>query len=381
MDTIFNHKFIVFGTYSPNTLGQIRSLGEKGIKPIVVLVYKNTFRIDKSKYISKLYDVKNIEEGLGLIVEKYGFEKYTPFIYTDRDDIMGLLDRNYDQLKDRFYFWNAGEQGRLNKYLNKKSQIQLAKECGFDVIATEVVRIGELPRKLLYPIFTKAVDSLNPWWKGFTHICNDEKQLIDAYSQMKDISEIILQQYIEKKDEMPINCISLNGGRVIKTIGRTVYYRLQKDSFGSFRYVRSFEDKELEKKIKLFIMKVGYTGPFQIEFIVDKSGKKYFLETNFRLAQQDYAFTKLGINVPYEYAMAILNGNMVFDNEIRFDRISIMSEFEDFRISCLHGDVSFWQWMKDVCQTDCFQFYNKDDLLPFFYTLWSKIKQTIKHKL
>ena len=48
-----NHKFILLASYTANTLGQIRSLGEKGIKPIAVLVHKNTFKIDKSKYISK----------------------------------------------------------------------------------------------------------------------------------------------------------------------------------------------------------------------------------------------------------------------------------------------------------------------------------------
>ena len=57
-----NHKFILLASYTANALGQIRSLGEKGIKPIAVLVHKNTFRIDKSKYISKLYNVENINE-------------------------------------------------------------------------------------------------------------------------------------------------------------------------------------------------------------------------------------------------------------------------------------------------------------------------------
>ena len=69
---IQDHKFILLASYTGNTLGQIRSLGEKGIKPIAVLVHKNTFRIDKSKYIGKLYNVKSIDEGLDLIIEKYG---------------------------------------------------------------------------------------------------------------------------------------------------------------------------------------------------------------------------------------------------------------------------------------------------------------------
>ena len=47
MNNITDHIFIIFGTYAANTLGQIRSLGEKGIFPTAVLVNKNSFRIDK----------------------------------------------------------------------------------------------------------------------------------------------------------------------------------------------------------------------------------------------------------------------------------------------------------------------------------------------
>ena len=43
------NKFIIIGSYAPNTLGQIRSLGELGISPIAILLNKNTFRIDKSR--------------------------------------------------------------------------------------------------------------------------------------------------------------------------------------------------------------------------------------------------------------------------------------------------------------------------------------------
>ena len=102
---IQEHKFILLASYTGNTLGQIRSLGEKGIKPIAVLVHKNTFRIDKSKYIGKLYDVKDIEEGLDLIIEKFGNEAVKPFLFTDRDDVMGLIDRRYNELIDKLYLW------------------------------------------------------------------------------------------------------------------------------------------------------------------------------------------------------------------------------------------------------------------------------------
>ena len=107
-----NHKFIILASYTANALGQIRSLGERGISPIAVLVHKNTFRIDKSKYIGELYNVKSIEDGLDLIIERFGNEPNKPFLFTDRDDVMGLIDRRYNELIEKFNIWNAGESGK-----------------------------------------------------------------------------------------------------------------------------------------------------------------------------------------------------------------------------------------------------------------------------
>lgn len=376
---IHHHKFILLGSYTANTLGQIRSLGEKGIRPIAVLVHKNTFRIDKSKYISEVYDVDNIEEGLDLIIRKYGNEPHRPFLYTDRDDVMGLLDSRYEELAGKFIFWNAGEQGRLGKYLNKREQLILAEKCGFRIPKSEVVKVGELPKNLSYPIFTKAVDSLNPWWKGFSFICYSEEDLKSAYAQIRDVEEILLQEYIVKKNEVPYEGISINGAQEVKMLVKSVNYRFTKDSFGIYRHLEPFNDKELEEKIKAFIREIHYEGVFEIEFIIDNNDVAYFLETNFRVTQYNYAYTKFGVNFPYLYAKSVCDGKLAVGDISYSEKrpFNVISEFEDFRISCLHGNVSLFQWIKDLTGADCYQYYEKSDKSPFFWTLFSKLREAL----
>ena len=372
---IQDHKFILLASYTGNTLGQIRSLGEKGIKPIAVLVHKNTFRIDKSKYIGKLYNVKSIDEGLDLIIEKYGNESNKPFLFTDRDDVIGLIDRRYNELIDKFYIWNAGEQGRLNKYLNKDEQIKLAEECGFRVPKTEMVKLGEMPHSLNYPIFTKAVDSLNEWWKGCASICNNEEEL-KTFCQKLEVKNLILQEYIDKEDETPIEGISINRGEKIVLFGLTHNYRMTADSFGTFRHIEPFNDKETETCIQKFIQRTNYTGAFEIELIIDKQGKAYFLEANFRIAQQNYGYTAFGANIPYIYALSILRGEIAKE-EIHYTckrPFRMMYELEDFRLSVLKKKISLWQWIKDIKHTDVFLFFNKKDKAPFYLTIWEKIR-------
>lgn len=372
---IQDHKFILLASYTGNTLGQIRSLGEKGINPIVVLVHKNTFRIDKSKYISKLYDVNDIEEGLNLIIEKYGNEPNTPFLFTDRDDVMGLLDRRYNELINKFFFWNAGEQGNLNRYLNKSEQIKLAEECGFKVPKTEVIKLGELPHSLQYPVFTKAIDSLNEWWKGCASICNNEEELKNFYKKL-EVDHLILQEYIDKEDETPIEGISINGGKEIILFGQTQNYRMTADSFGTFRHIETFDDKETETCIQKFIQCINYTGAFEIELIIDKNGNAHFLEANFRIAQQNYGYTVFGANIPYIYAKSIIIGKIAKD-EIHYTNkrpFRMMYELEDFKLSVLSKKISLWQWLKDIKHTDVFLFYNKEDKAPFYFTILDKIR-------
>ena len=87
-----------------------------------------------------------------------------------------------------------------------------------------------------------------------------------------------------------------------------------------------------------------------------------------------------GVNFPYIYAKSYLTDKLSLEDIIFTDKrpFNVMSEFEDFRISCLHGNVSFLQWLKDVRETDCFQYYDKHDKAPFYYTLWAKLMETIK---
>ena len=371
---IQEHKFILLASYTGNTLGQIRSLGEKGIKPIVVLVHKNTFRIDKSKYIGKLYDVKDIEEGLDLIIEKYGNEAVKPFLFTDRDDVMGLIDKRYNELIDKFYIWNAGQQGRLSKYLNKDEQIKLAERCGFKVPKTEMIKLGDMPHSLQYPIFTKATDSLNEWWKGCASICKNEKELKDFCKKL-EVDNLIIQEYVDKKDETPIEGISINGGKDILLFGLTRNYRMTADSFGTFRRIEPFNDKPVEDSIRRFIQQINYTGAFEIELIIDKQGNSYFLEANFRIAQQNYGYTAFGANIPYIYAKSILC-NEIAKDEICYTKkrpFNIMYEFEDFKLSVLNKKISIRQWIKDLRRTDVFLFYNKIDKAPFYWTILSKL--------
>lgn len=370
---VSKHKFIILGSDHSNTLGQIRCLGEMGIHPIVIITEKHPYIINKSKYIGEYHIVDSIYDGPQYVLNHYSHEKYPPFIYTDRDDIMCAIDNYYDELKDKFIFWNAGEKGRIHKLINKDTQIALAKECGFNVIPTEHVKKGEMPKHLQYPIFTKATNSLNPYWKANSFVCHNDEELIAAYQRM-GIEEVLLQQFIHRQDEMPIEGISIDGGREVKLFLKKSSTRFAGNGFGIYSFLQHFYDKETEDKVTMFMKKAKYTGVFEIEFIIDKNGTEFFMEVNFRNTMFNHACADFGINIPYLFAESTLN-NKIDTNSYKYspEKHTIMYEFDDLKLSVLKGNTSIWRWLIDFYNAKSYLYIDKHDMLPFLSIIYHKI--------
>jgi len=377
---ILRHKFIIIGSDHSNTLGQIRCLGEKGIRPIVVITEKKPYLITKSKYLGELHQVDSIAEAPRYVAEHWGNEPEKPFLYTDRDDFMCAIDDCFDLLDGKFYFWNAGAKGRIRQFINKEEQMAIAKECGLNVIPTERVQCGELPKTLNYPIFTKAPNSLNPYWKANAFVCYNEEELLEAYKHM-GIGEVLLQNYIKKKDEAPIQGLSIDGGREVKLFARKTSLRFASNGFGLYSVIERFDDVELEEKVVSLIRAIGFTGIFEIEFIEEeKSGVMYFLEINFRCTMSIHSYAEFGVNIPYLFARGSIEGRIPL-KEIHYSQkkdYHMMIELEDLRESVVHGKTSFCTWFCDFLSADSYLFIDKNDMGPFRALLWRKASNAIR---
>lgn len=377
---ILNHKFIILGSDHSNTLGQIRCLGEKGIRPIVIITEKNPFIINKSKYLGELHVVDNIHEGPRYVLEHYSNEKYPPFIYTDRDDIMCVIDDYYDELKGKFIFWNAGEKGRIRKLINKEEQMAIAAECGLNVIPTEHVKRGELPKKINYPIFTKATNSLNPFWKANAFICHNDEELKEAYKHM-GVDEVLIQKYINREDEIPIEGVSIDCGREVKLLIKKHSMRFMENGFGIYSQIMPFNDYELEHKVADLMRKTCYTGIFEIEFIRDKSGEMFFLEINFRNTMFNHSCAEYGVNILWLFAKWTLENHInASDYSKKEKKHYVMYEFDDLKESVLQGNVSLWKWLKDFIHADSYLYIDRNDMNPFYSLIWHKIINKITGK-
>lgn len=364
-DNIFLHDHIIICGDNPNTLSVIRSLGEYGILPIVIVEQEGHIPlVSRSKYVGRLIKSESIEAGIEILVDIAKKARTKPFVYTSDDNHESELDKNYERLKDLVYFFNAGESGRITELMNKKVLCDLALESGFVIPKGEVVERGVLPSTLSYPVYTKTLTPYSCGWKRDADIFYSPEELKSGYENM--ISEkFLLQEYITKKNEFEIHGFSINGGNNVYLTYYSLYYRLGKTTFGSYKYYQLLQDKELERKIKELIRKARYSGVFEVEFLIDQNDNLIFLEVNFRFALSNYACTFGNVNLPVLWAKSTLSGKIdVEDIHPSKSYFSFMDELSDFRKSVIRREVTFRQWIKDLKSVNCRMLYHKDDPWP-----------------
>lgn len=371
------HIVIVFALEHYNPLGLIRSLGENNIYPVYIAVKRREPIASTSKYISKCHFVDTVEEGYQLLLDQYGeydFDHRPVVLFSD-DKSIGYFDLHYDEIKNKFICYNAKESGKINLYMNKNYILQVAKKHGFNVLDSYVVKKGEIPEGLVYPIITKDITPNSGSWKSDVFICQNEEELKKAYESITS-SVVLLQRFIDKKNEFALEGFSVDSGKQLLIATAMTWKYLITGYYSPYHDVTMFKDKEMEKKLISMFAELGYEGIFEVEFLIDKDGTYYFLEVNFRASAWNYTGTVAGMPLSYLWVKSMLNGFIDENDKKEFEDFTSMSEVIDFGKRVDTGKISIAQWLKEFREAKCTFYYNKDDMAPFevLYDKWDLFK-------
>lgn len=362
---------VVFDISKSNALGQIRSFGEIGYSPILILVKDNNYNYAAdSKYLKEKYEVDDVVEGIKLlqnnILLRYKQERV--FISTGNDGVIAALNNSFD-ISSSLNFFNAGGKGVLSSYMSKERLCEIAEQCGLRSPKTELVNVGEMPHSINYPVFTKSLDSLDfHGWKETEKICHNEDELKIVYNNLKG-NKILLQEFIEKENEYILQGVSINGGEEVFIPIEGGYYRLPDNAYGSYLYFNEFKNENrLFNSIKEMMKVINYSGVFEAEFIVEKGSKDlFFLEINFRHTLWNHTFTSMGANLNKIWMDSLIKGRLTKDDVvIKKQPYVLMNESEDFKRTVLPQKSKIFSWLKDVVHADGFVLWDKKDKKPFF---------------
>lgn len=356
---------IVVGMEHYNPLGMIRALGENGIRPIYIGIKYKAPVASSSKYVKDYYLVDSDQEALDLLINQFGSvvreTGKKPFVLFSDDSTVELFEQHYEKLKSGFIMFNAGGDGRIAKYMDKFEILECAKRHGIQVLPTEVVKRGEFPKNVEYPIITKAISPNSGAWKGDVFICNNEAELKEAYKNIKS-QTVIIQHFVDKKTEITYEGYTINRGKDMYIGVQCSYLYAVKGYYSTYFINEPMTDSVLYAKINSMFEEIGFEGIFEVEFLVGPNEQKYFLEINFRSSPWSYFSHLAGNSIAYLWCVSMLTGSVPKAN--CFEPFKGMVEPVDYLKRVEEGRCSLAEWLKDFKEAKC-AYYNPNDMEPY----------------
>lgn len=367
------NRVIVFGSSHHNTLGLIRSIGEKGL-PVIAIITAIESSIGYSKYVSKVHYIGCVEEVLYVLKAYYWKEPEKPVILCSSDAGICVLDSHYAELSKHFIVFNIhSQEGAINFYMNKENTFDVAKKSGIRTIKTWHFNYSEpLPSDIIYPCLVKHNNSVDGP-KTDMIVCNNQAELKAHLATGQDY---LVQEYIEKDYELNLIGVSFNHGDIVYVPGAIRKVRDYLHFQSMYMFLDSLDNYPRLNigVIKTFISNLGYEGLFSVELLC-KGGDYYFLEVNLRNDGCGYLYTAAGVNLPFLWVKYANDANARISLEELQCKTPyyLMNDYDIYNVR--YGRISILQWFKDWLHSDAFFIYNSKDKRPFFHILFSMVKR------
>lgn len=375
--------FILFGQGNYNTLGVLHELSEINISPLILSVgepkdFHEGNIIGYSRFAKRVVVVESDEEGLEWILAHQGEFPADTIIYPTSDTIERLLDNNYERLRGKFRFPNAGAQGAVSRLMDKHWQTDLANKYGIRTLKGQYSNSTDFSfDAVVYPCMVKPLNSTKGS-KGDMKVCENEKELRIALSNGRHTKDFIVQQYIENESDLLFLGVAFDNGEIWLP---AVVIKPGVSPTGEYTHaiVSTDTDKYLPEKENVirFVRATGYTGPFSIEFGLER-GKNYFFEINLRNDGTSHYPLSAGVNIAEAYI-----SNKPVDS-IMPQTYEMIDEVGDIR-RVLYKELTLTKWFSSFRKAGTYRFYKKGDrglIYPltrmFMARLTDKFKRGLK---
>lgn len=374
---IITRRIVIIGTSHHNTLSMVRSFGITGNKVDLILYGCKSSFVAASNMIDRCFYAPAPEDAYELLLSHYDGEYQKPIVISCTDEIEAIIDANYDILSPVFDCFNAGESGRVSKYMDKSVQVELAVASGFKTPVTysslESLNIDSFTE---YPYLIKPLESKNGGKR--IAVCNNRKELREAIIEFGRIP-FLVQQFIQKDKEYVIVGLTVGGVSYIpaciekhrETCGATTYSSVHSIDYIPDRLVRSTES---------MLKTIGYEGLWGIE-LINQGEDYFFIELNLRNDATTYSVAVAGANLPFYYAM--LKSGERIDTSFSVRTINSMVENRDFQF-VLTRRISLRQWLSQYRTSECKFIRHKGDNKPFIIErnrLLSSLLNSLLYKL
>lgn len=367
-------RVVVFCCDGYLSLGLIRSLGEAGYRPECYCSGNHCEFFMASRYVSKSKHFKSVKDTFDYLLQEYPCYQDKPYLFTIPDEPAYLVDMHYDQLKEKFILMNAGGQGRIAYWMDKRNQAEIAPKHGLCVPWTiEIAKHGDIPDTIEYPVFTKSVKSVDGGKKD-EGVCRNRSELERKRDEMMS-NTLLVMKYIRKKKEIDYFGMSING-----KVYMDFHDEISRFPDGAYGYYGAFmrcKNDETYQKCVSMMEEIGYNGLFDIEFLLGDDDVLYFMEINFRADGAIYKLAE-GVNLPAAWCELACSTELPECLPIKKDYFVGMTEVQDFKLNVLIGHKNPFKWFWQFCTADRHMLFNLKDPKPILVRLLSLLH--FKHR-
>jgi D-aspartate ligase len=263
--------------------------------------------------------------------------------------------------------------------MNKEEQASIAERCGMHIPYGKVFQKTDPINWDVFPCIVKPISSVNGGGKKDILICNNKDEL-ELSLQKVESSTIQIQEFISKDMEYQLIGCSLDAGNKIIIPGFTNIIRQPPNTnTGYLVYSPISELRFGYEAVRKFLLEIGYSGLFSMEFIRGKNDIDYFLEINMRNDGNAYCVKTAGINLPYIWCYYQIHKelpsvSLTFEKPVWF-----IPDFADMRLGI--SKEGFFKWVYQFFKADSHAIYKIGDMKPFVVKMLQLIKKCILTKV
>lgn len=359
--------FIIFGAGNYNSLGVLHCMARAGVKVFLLLVGDsrdcssgNILLYSSFADRRCLHTASSEQEAVDWLISNAGRFKKGTVIYPTGDTAEKELDERFSQLSPYFIFPGCGEEGTTTKLMDKKIQMTIAAECGLPIIESQYTESDTFDiARVTYPCFVKPLDSTRGS-KGDMRVCETPEQLLEAIANRKTTKSYIVQQYIRNEADLLFLGVAYPDGSVqLPALVR----KPGVSPTGEYSYAEIITEVNSylpeKPQVEAFVRRLGYQGPFSIEFGHEK-GRNYFFEINLRNDGTVQYPLNAGVNIPYAYYLAVTGNGFEDFSAVALTSYDMIDETRDLR-RVLSREITLLQWFRLMRKAGSYRYYSKGD--------------------
>ena len=377
----------------------IRSLGEKGIRSIVIYDQEKDEIGRFSKYVIESYKIQGFIESSELLMD-FLWERRRNWagalIIPTKDYTVEFLAKNKAKLS-KHYLIPTPDYKVIERVVNKNLLYAAAEKLGIAIPKTfspkSLDQLNNLRHKIKFPclikpglghVFFREFDFKMIEVHSFYELVDNYRRITSDFTQNQydlSICEIIPGLDSELMVQY-VSYIDRSGELLASMTSRKI--RQDPPQYGQGRVVKSYKFNELSQIGHSLLKELGYYGFSEIEWKYDQIEKRYkLIEINPRYIFYIGLCTECGINFPYIQYLDIVKNHKITIKEYT-DNIFWIHLYKDILHTTLHRHMenfSLGEYVEPYLCKKVFAVWDRRDMKPFLHQWKQHMLNMFKTKL